>query len=98
MEFAEFTLGFMQVFTIVLVLSLLASFIFKNKKELVSMSSNLMILVMINYFVFTQKDFIFENFPKQASGMVILLIIMYFAFFRSVYLFIKGRKPEEVIK
>lgn len=96
MEFANFTLNFMQIFTLVLVLSLVASFVFRNHKELVSIISNLFILIMINYFVFTQKDFIYENFPKQTFVMVILLLIMYFAFFRSVYSYIKGKKSEGV--
>lgn len=96
MEFANFVLSFMQIFTLVLVLSLISSFFFKNKKELFSVVLNLILLLMINYFVLTQKDFIFDNFPKQAYGMLILLLLMYFTFFRSVYSFIRTKKSERV--
>ena len=92
MEFAYFVLNFMQVFILVFVLTLIFSFLFKSKKELVYTVHNLILLVMINYFVITQKDFIFENFPKQAYSMLILLLLSYFVFFRSVYIFLSAKK------
>lgn len=84
----------MQVFTLVSVLTLIFSFLLKNKKNLIYLGYYLILLVMINYFVITQKDFIFENFPKQAYGMLILLLLSYFVFFRSVYFFIREKKSE----
>ena len=97
MEFANFVLNFMQVFTLVSLLTLIFSFIFKKKKELVYIVYYLILLVMINYFVITQKDYIFENFPKQAYGMLILLLLSYFVLFRSVYLFVSAKKSERDI-
>jgi len=94
LEFANFVLNFMQIFILVSVLTLIFSFLFKSKKELVYTVYHLILLVMINYFVITQKDFIFENFPKQAYGMLILLLLSYFVFFRSVYIFISAKKSE----
>ena len=97
MEFANFVLNFMQVFTLVSLLTLIFSFIFKNRKELVYVVYYLILLVMINHFVITQKDYIFENFPKQAYGMLILLLLSYFVFFRSVYFFVSAKKTERDI-
>ena len=97
MEFANFVLNFMQIFTLVSLLTLIFSFFFKNKKELVYIVYYLILLVMINYFVITQKDYIFENFPKQAYGMLILLLLSYFVFFRSVYFFVSAKKTERDI-
>ena len=94
MEFANFVLNFMQVFTLVSLLTLIFSLIFKNRKELVYAVYYLILLVMINYFVLTQKDYIFENFPKQAYGMLILLLLSYFVFFRSVYMLVSAKKSE----
>ena len=97
MEFASFVLNFMQIFTLVSVLTLIFSFFFKNKKELVYIVYYLILLVMINYFVIAQKDYIFENFPKQAYGMLILLLLSYFIFFRSVYFFVSAKKTKRDI-
>lgn len=95
MEFENFALNFFRVWILILLLLSAASLIFKKQKELVVMISSLIILAMLNYFIFTQKDFIFENFPKQAYVLVLVSVIMYFSFFRSVYSFIKGRKSPE---
>lgn len=97
MEFANFVLNFMQIFTLVSVLTLIFSFLYKNKKELVYIVYYLVLLVMINYFVIIQKDYIFENFPKQAYGMLILLLLSYFVFLRRVYLFVSAKKSKRDI-
>ena len=98
MEFSNFVMSFNQLFILFSVLSLLSLFIFRNKKDLVSVIISLILLIMINYFVITQKDYIFDNFPKQAYGMLILLFLMYFVFFRDLYLFIKAKKAERDTK
>ncbi|MFJ5771662.1 hypothetical protein [Psychrobacillus sp. NPDC093180] len=94
MAFADFVFNFLQLFTLLAVLTLLFAFLFKDKKILVYLVFNLILLIMINYFVITQKDFMFEHFPKQAYGMLLLLLLMYINFFRSVYSFIKIKKSE----
>lgn len=80
MEFASFILNFNQIFAIISVLTLTFTFFFKSKKKLLYLIYYLIVLVMINYFVITQKDFIFENFPNQAYGMLILLSQLYCLF------------------
>ena len=97
MEFASFILNFNQAFAIISVLTLTFTFFFKSKKKLLYLIYYLIVLVMINYFVITQKDFIFENFPNQAYGMLILLSLSYIVFFRSLYLFISAKKSEKDI-
>lgn len=94
MEFANFTLNFLQIFAIVLVLALISSFLFKNKKALISVITNFILLVFINIFVILQLDFILENFPKYAYGMFALLLLMYFVFIRDLYSYIKSKRTE----
>ncbi|MDI2588522.1 hypothetical protein OR571_15720 [Psychrobacillus sp. NEAU-3TGS] len=94
MEFADFVFNFLQLFTLLAVLILLFAFLFKDKKILVYLVFNLILLIMTNYFGITQKDYMFEHFPKQAYGMLLLLLLMYINFFRSVYSLIKIKKSE----
>ena len=96
MEFAKAVLGFQQILILIFVTWLISSFLFKNKKELVSVVISFALLVNINYLFITQKDFMFENFPKQTYGGLILSSLMYFVFFRDVYIFIRSRKTKRV--
>ncbi|KOO51659.1 hypothetical protein AMD00_04150 [Viridibacillus arvi] len=91
MEFANFALGFMQILALVSVLYLIFSFFFRDKKEIISVIFNFILLIMINYFVITQKDFMFDNFTNYLYGFIVLLLLMYFVFFRSLYSYIKTK-------
>ena len=62
-EFENFALNFFRVWILILVLLSAASLIFKKQKELAVMISSLIILAMLNYFIFTQKDYIFLKIP-----------------------------------
>lgn len=96
MEFAKAVLAFQQILILIFVSSLISSFLFKNKKELVSVVISFALLVNINYLFITQKDFMLENFPKQTYGGLILSLFMYYVFFRDVYSFIRARKLVRV--
>lgn len=92
MEFENFTLKFLQYFSIFLFLALISSFLFKNKKPLIVVITNFILLVFVHVFVISQKAFIFENFPNYAYGMLILLVLMYIVFFRDLYSYINAIK------
>lgn len=96
MEFANFVVGFMQIYIFVLVISLIFSFVFKNRRDLISLIENLIVLIMTNYFVITQKDYIFDNFPKYYNLVLILLLLIYLVFFRDLYSFIKAKKSGNI--
>ncbi|PYF06365.1 hypothetical protein BJ095_11068 [Ureibacillus chungkukjangi] len=94
MEFANFTVIFLELLALFLFLSVLFEFVFKNKKVLISVLRNFILLVFINFFVISQHEYMFENFRKHAYGMWALLFLMYFIFIRDLYSYIKSIKSE----
>lgn len=94
MEFAKFSLNFLQIFAFISVLLLISSSLFKNKKALFTVITNFILLVFINCFAILQLDFILENFPNYIYGLFILLIIMYYVFIRDLISYIKSMKSE----
>lgn len=92
MEFASFTMNFLQVFAIVLLLTVLSSFIFKNQKTLISLITKFIILVFINIFVFTQLEFIMDNYRNYSYALFALLILAYFIFIRDFNSYMKTKK------
>lgn len=92
MEFANFTMNFLQIFAIVLLLVVIASFIFKNQKTLLSLLTKLIILVFVNVFVFTQFKFIMDNYRNYSYALFVLLILAYFIFIRDFISYIKPKK------
>lgn len=96
MEFARSALAFNQFLILFFIVSLISSFIFKNKRELVSVIKSLIFLVIVNYFVLIHKDFMFDHFPKQSYGVLVMVLLMYFVFFRDVFEYVKLRKSERV--
>ncbi|KGR76969.1 hypothetical protein [Ureibacillus sinduriensis] len=94
MEFANYVLSFMYIFIIVSIATLLFSFLFKKKKDLIYVIYYFILLVMIHSFLALQKDFILQSFPKQTYGVLILLLLNYFVFFRRLYLVVSAMKSE----
>ena len=94
MEFANFTVIFLELLALFLFLSVLFSFLFKNRKALISVLRSFILLVFINFFVISQHDYMFENFQKYAYGMWALLFLMYFIFIRDLYSYLKSIKSE----
>lgn len=92
MEFANFTVIFLQVFAIILLLVVIALFIFKNQKTLISLITKFIILVFVNVFVFTQLEFIMDNYRNYAYALFVLLILAYFIFIRDFISYIKLKK------
>ena len=92
MEFANFTVNFLQIFAIVLLLVVIASFIFKNQKTLISLITKFIILVFVNVFVFTQLEFIMDNYRNYSYALFVLLILAYFIFIRDFISYIKSKK------
>ncbi|MCM3389606.1 hypothetical protein M3649_15880 [Ureibacillus chungkukjangi] len=94
MEFANFTVIFLELLALFLFLSVLFEFVFKNKKVLISVLRNFILLVFINFFVISQHEYMFENFRKYAYGMWAMLFLMYFIFIRDLYSYINSIKSE----
>jgi len=92
MEFANFTANFLQLLGFSLLLCVTASFVFKNKKELISLITKFLLLVFVNVFVISQFDFMVNNFPNHTYGMIGLLILTYFICIKDLYAYIKSKK------
>ncbi|WP_413367444.1 hypothetical protein [Lysinibacillus sp. 3P01SB] len=93
MEFANFTMNFLQIFAIVLLVVVIASFIFKNQKALITLLTKFIILVFVNVFVFTQLEFIRNHYRNYSYVLFVLLILAYFIFIRDFISYLKSKKP-----
>lgn len=92
MEFANFTMNFLQIFAIALFVVVVASFIFKNQQALISLLTKFIILVFVNVFVFTQSEYIMDHYRNYSYALFVLLILAYFIFIRNLISYIKPKK------
>jgi len=66
--------------------------IFRKQKQLITLISTLAPLVTLQYIIFSQRDYIFDEYPKIAYASLVLLLLMYFSFFKDLTALIKTKK------
>ena len=97
MDFENYVFTFLTILPIVLLAEVVFLFIFKNRKELVSVIFGFIVLIMVNHFIVTQMNYISEHVPKYVKWALLLLVLAYVGFFRALYSWIKvmKRTPSE---
>lgn len=66
--------------------------IFKKQKQLITLISTLVPLMALQYIIYSQRDYIFDEYPKIAYSSLVLLLLMYFDFYRELIALIKIKK------
>lgn len=65
--------------------------VFRKQKQLITLISTLAPLVALQYIIFSQRDYIFDEYPKIAYASLVLLLLMYFDFFRELIALLKTK-------
>lgn len=79
-------LGFISLVCVVLML------VFRKQKQLITLISTLAPLMALQYIIYSQRDYIFDEDPKIAYSSLVLLLLMYFSFFKDLTALIKTKK------
>ena len=71
--------------------------IFRKQKQLITLISTLAPLMALQYIIYSQRDYIFDEDPKIAYASLVLLLLMYFSFFKDLIELIKSKKLTKEI-
>lgn len=89
MEFENVMYIYLLVLGLILALKSILPFIFKQKKRLINLFSNLGILLLLNIFVLVMRDTLFTNFSLKDLGVILILLACYIFFFYQLYNYLK---------
>lgn len=94
MEISIFVRNFLWAFVILGVAHLVSILIFKKYKQLISLIHTLLLLILTQYFIIAQRDYIFDKYPTVAYLTIAFALLGYYIFFRDLNSFIKTKKSE----
>ncbi|MFB5089585.1 hypothetical protein PGC35_20785 [Psychrobacillus sp. PGGUH221] len=94
MESELFAIDVLWAFVLVNVVYLVSILFFRKHKQLISVIHILILLIMAQYFIIAQRDYIFDEYPTIAYPMIAVVLLSYYVFFRDLNSFIKTKKFE----
>lgn len=95
MEIALLMKDLMWIFIFTCVVFLVSTLIFRKHHQLIQLIYTLALLILTQYFIIAQRDYIFDKYPKTAYAALGLAILMYFTFIRELISLIKTKKSEK---
>jgi hypothetical protein len=84
MEISLFVLDALWALVIAGVAYLVSLLIFRKHKQLISVIYDLILLIMAQYFIIAQRDYIFDDYPTIAYPTIALVLLGYYTFFRDL--------------
>lgn len=94
MEISLFVVDALWAFVVVSVAYVVFILIFRKHKQLISVVHTLILLILTQYFIIAQRDYIFNEYPTITYPTIALVLLGYYIFFRDLNLFIKSKKTE----
>ena len=93
-HFADAVITLLGAIAFILILKLILLGLLKDKKETVALVTNLLLLLVANYFVFSQQAYIADNYPNKIYILWLLLAVLYIINIKDIYSFIKSKKAK----
>lgn len=93
-HFAYAVITLLNTIAFILISKLILFGLLKDKKEIVNLVTNLLLLIVMNHFVFSQQAYIADNHPNSIYILWLLLVVFYIINIRDIYSFIKSKKAK----
>ncbi|WP_394189942.1 hypothetical protein [Paenisporosarcina quisquiliarum] len=93
-EISLFMINALWAFVILGVVHLLSILVFSKHKQMISMIHTFLLLLLIHYFIITQREYLFDEYRATAYLTIALVLLGYYIFFRNLKSFIRTRKSE----
>lgn len=94
-EFDTYMSIYFLVLGIILSLKWILPLIFKEKKQLIEVIVNFLLLLFINSLVINIKDILFTEESVLSLVMILFLLLGYIMFFYQLYKYLKRPKAHE---
>lgn len=93
-HFAYAVITLLNAIAFILISKLILFGLLKDKKEIVNLVTNLLLLIVMNRFVFNQQAYIAHNHPNSIYILWLLLVVFYIINIKDIYSFIKSKKAK----